>query len=116
MASMAGTAGVAGVTGVTAMVPGPDARRGTGMVFAVIALAALFVLAMGGVGAGADPEQQRAIVGSATVEPGETLWDVAVAHAPEGSDPRAYLNEIRDLNRLDAGSIPPWTVVLLPAP
>lgn len=100
----------------TAVTTNPDASpRGTGTVFVVLVLVALFVLAMGGAGAGADP-QQPAIVGNATVEPGQTLWDVAVAHAPDGSDPRAYLRKIRDLNEIDAGSIPPWTVVLLPAP
>lgn len=101
-------------TRTTTTGPGATPRR-SGTVFVVLVLAALFVLATGGAGAGADP-QQPAIVGSATVEPGQTLWDVAVAHAPHGSDPRAYLTKIRDVNEVDAGSIRPWTVVLLPAP
>ena len=53
-------------------------------------------------------------VATVTVEPGETLWDVAVVHAPAGTDPRVYLERIQDLNGLD-GAVRPWTVVLLPA-
>lgn len=53
-------------------------------------------------------------VATATVEPGQTLWDVAVGHAPPDTDPRAYLEQIQRLNGLD-GPVRPWTVVLLPA-
>ncbi len=53
-------------------------------------------------------------VATATVEPGQTLWDVAVGHAPPDTDPRAYLEQIERLNGFD-GPVRPWTVVLLPA-
>jgi hypothetical protein len=52
--------------------------------------------------------------GTAVVTPGETLWDVAVTHAPAGTDPRSYLEDLRSLNATD-GTIEPWTVVQLPA-
>lgn len=51
--------------------------------------------------------------GTAVVAPGETLWDVAVTHAPEGVDPRSYLEDLRHLN--GGSAVEPWTVVDLPA-
>jgi hypothetical protein len=56
------------------------------------------------------PSPARAV----TIRPGQTLWDVVREHAPDGSDPRAYLHELRGLNGFDGGSVRPWTVVLLP--
>lgn len=50
------------------------------------------------------------------VAPGQTLWDIAVAHAPPGSDPRAYLLQLRQANGLDGRAVPAWTVLLLPEP
>lgn len=51
-----------------------------------------------------------------TVAPGQTLWDIAVAHAPPDSDPRSYLLRLREANGLDGRSVPAWTVVILPTP
>lgn len=51
-----------------------------------------------------------------TVAPGQTLWDIAVAHAPPGTDPRAYLQRVRDVNALDRRPVPAWTVVFIPRP
>lgn len=83
-------------------------------VFAILALAAAFVLLTGGIVAA--NQQHAEVRGTATIEPGETLWDVAVAHAPDGTDPRSYLARLRQVNDVDAGALRPWTVVLLPAP
>lgn len=47
------------------------------------------------------------------IGPGETLWEVAVRHAPPGTDPRAYLAALREHNRLGP-SLPAWTVIELP--
>ncbi len=52
--------------------------------------------------------------GHVMVAPGQTLWDIAVAHAPPGSDPRAYLLQLRHANGLDGRAVPAWTVLLLP--
>ncbi len=51
-----------------------------------------------------------------TVGAGESLWDVAAAYAP-GSDPRAVVQRIVELNGLTDGSVPagyPLTVPVQP--
>jgi hypothetical protein len=54
--------------------------------------------------------------GHVVVQPGETLWDVAVRSAGPGVDPRLQLQRLRDLNALPhGGAVDAWTVVLLPA-
>lgn len=80
--------------------------------FLALAVALLLAVTAGGRFADADPVD--AVAGQTVVEPGETLWDVAVANAPEGVDHRAYLAEIRSLNGLTSATVPAWTVVLLP--
>lgn len=88
-------------------------RRAT---LALVTVLALTVTALGTRALGSPAEEAPIpVAGHATVAPGETLWDVAVAHAPAGTDPRAYLEQVRRLNGLDDAPIPAWTVVLLPA-
>ena len=38
----------------------------------------------------------------AIVQPGETLWDIAERHAPEGMDPRVYVEALTEVNELDS--------------
>lgn len=38
----------------------------------------------------------------ATVQPGDTLWDIAERHAPEGMDPRAYVDFLVRANDIGA--------------
>lgn len=83
---------------------------GLGLAAAVLAL----VLIAGGSIAEAGAQHQQ-VVGRATIAPGETLWDVAVANAPQDVDPRDYLASIRRLNDLEGRPVAAWTVVLLPA-
>lgn len=93
----------------------PPMRTRLSVVFAVVVLVGIFVLAVG-VRAGAD-QARPSVAGTATIQPGETLWDVAVDESPEGTDPRAYLARIRRINSdVEPGAVRPWTVVLLPAP
>lgn len=82
-------------------------------------VAVLFVLALAGmlamgIGGMADADHPAPIVQTVTVEPGQTLWDVAVAHTPEGGDPRATLEQIRAVNGLPGTDVPAWTAVVLP--
>lgn len=77
-----------------------------------VAVALLLALTAGGRLADAGPVDQAA--GQAVVEPGQTLWDVAVANAPADIDPRIYLAQLRELNDLTTATVPAWTVVLLP--
>lgn len=65
--------------------------------------------------ASADQVVEARSGGHAVVEPGDTLWELAARHAPPGSDPRAYLHRLRELNGLDGGDVRAWTVVRLPA-
>lgn len=87
-------------------------RRRFVVAAAVAALTAVLVLLVGDPGAGA--EAPPAPLQHAVVEPGQTLWEVAADNAPGGTDPRDYLAQIRELNGLEGGGVPAWTVVLLP--
>jgi hypothetical protein len=42
------------------------------------------------------------------------LWSIAVSRAP-GSDPRPVVQAIADANRVDAGSLVPGQVLVIPA-
>lgn len=88
-------------------------RRRVGAVLVLATLLVLLVAAIGGMGASADLEDR--VAGHVVLEPGDTLWGIAVASAPDDVDPRAYLAEIKDLNGFDNSRVDPWTVVLLPA-
>ncbi len=82
----------------------------------VVALLAVAFLATGLIGrVGAEAELEDKVAGHAIVQPGETLWDVTVATAPQGVDPRDHLHRIKDLNGLAGGEVEAWTVVLIPA-
>ncbi len=88
-------------------------RRRAVAVVLVLTLLLLLAAAVGQVGASADLEDR--VSGHVVIEPGETLWDVAVATAPDGVDPRAQLASIRELNGFGGADVDAWTVVLLPA-
>jgi LysM repeat protein len=48
------------------------------------------------------------------VQSGDTLWSIAVSRAP-GSDPRPVVQAIADANQVDAGSLVPGQVLVIPA-
>lgn len=48
------------------------------------------------------------------VQPGDTLWDLAREHGPEGADLRRTVYEIRTLNGLVDAQIHPGQHLLLP--
>lgn len=88
-------------------------RRRLAALVAVLGTAIVLALAAGASGASADLDHPRT-AGHTVVEPGETLWDLAVEHAPAGVDTRDYLARVRTLNGFDSAEVPAWTVVLLP--
>ena len=88
-------------------------RRRIAALAVVLVVVTLLAAGIGRMTAAAD--LQGRVAGHVVVEPGQTLWDVAVATAPDGVDPRAQLAAIEDLNGLRATDIDAWTVVLLPA-
>lgn len=84
-------------------------------VLVALGLALVLGVGLGALGTGVDagaPAPQGATV---TVEPGQTLWDVAAQATPPGGDVRATLVEIRRLNGLAGTRVPAWTPVVLPA-
>lgn len=50
---------------------------------------------------------------SVTVQPGQTLWGIAVQHYPD-SDPRAAISAIESANHLKGAGIAPGERLLLP--
>jgi hypothetical protein len=91
--------------------PGRLGRRATAAFVAglVVILAAMLTL---GVASASSPELE--VGGHVVLQPGETLWDVAVRSAPPGVDVRRQLADIRQLNGFDGATLDAWTVVLLP--
>jgi len=84
------------------------------MVLAAIAATLLIALVLGLGVAVANPAVP-AIDGHVVLQPGETLWDVAVRSAPPGVDASRQLADIRAVNDFGRGALDAWTVVLLPA-
>lgn len=88
-------------------------RRRVMLVGVLLAVAFLATGLVGRVGAEAELEDK--VAGHAVVQPGESLWDVTVATAPDGIDPRDHLHRIKELNGIDGAQVDAWTVVLIPA-
>lgn len=84
------------------------------VVTAGLVLAGLVLLGgFGQVDASADLADR--VDGHAIIEPGQTLWDIAVMTAPDGVDARAHLAAIEDLNGIRADDVRAWNVILLPS-
>ena len=49
-----------------------------------------------------------------TVSPGDTLWEIAVSHAPANEDPRPIVEIIREANDLPGTTIRPGMDLDLP--
>jgi LysM repeat protein len=49
-----------------------------------------------------------------TVEQGDTLWAIAQANAPKGTDVRVYLEQIKRLNHLTGATLKAGRQLLLP--
>ena len=77
---------------------------------ATLALVVVATLAGGGVAETApDAPRPRAV----RVQPGDTLWDIASQHAPRGTDVRAYVDALIELNSLE-GSLQAGARLRLP--
>jgi hypothetical protein len=90
---------------------GRRGRRAAATIGAVFVVVLAAVLTFG-VASASSPELE--VGGHVVLQPGETLWDVAVRSAPPGVDARRQLAEIRRLNGFGGGTLEAWTVVLLP--
>jgi len=95
----------------------PTRHRRRAVVLASLVATVLVTLAvfLGGVAADARSVPLE-VAGHVVLQPGETLWDVAVRSAPAGVDPRRQLDDLRRLNSFGPGALDAWTVVLIPAP
>ena len=58
-----------------------------------------------------DLEGVRAV--SVTVQPGESLWEIAAINAPD-RDPRDVIADILELNHLDSGRVVPGQLLFVP--
>ena len=96
--------------------PARVAPRWRTAVLAAVVLAALLVLGGTVAAAAGSGTGDLAVAGHVVLQPGETLWDVAVRSAPAGVDPRRQLDDIRRVNGFRSGTLDAWTVVLIPAP
>ena len=88
-------------------------RRRVVAVLGLVLVAFLLTVAIGRVVA--EAELADKVAGHVVVQPGQTLWDVAAATAPDGVDPRRHLDDLVRLNGFDTSTVDAWTVVLLPA-
>lgn len=78
---------------------------------AAVALAAATLMTAAGTSGAAPPVAPPARV---VVQPGDTLWDLALAHVPAGEDPLDYVARVVAANSADAGRLQPGSVVRLP--
>ena len=80
-----------------------------------LVLATVLVLTVAAGWAGAQAQLADEVAGHVLLEPGQTLWDVAVDTAPAGVDPRRQLADLRELNAIDGSHVDAWSVILVPA-
>ncbi len=90
-------------------------RRGRRVVAGLSIAIGLAVAVVTAAVVGSEPGSALRLAGVATVvvEPGDTLWAIAVDAAPE-EDPRGVVDAIRDLNGLDGVALEPGQVLQLP--
>jgi len=86
-------------------------RRGR---LVVLGVALLLVLLPGAWRAMATAQVEGPTTVAVEVQPGDTLWGIAVAMDP-GADPRALIAEIRELNGLTQSGLVPGQVLVVPA-
>ncbi|MCU1624445.1 MAG: LysM peptidoglycan-binding protein [Frankiales bacterium] len=90
-------------------------RRGRLVIVALLAMLLFLAFLVGRTGVSSASTDSAAPVAytQTTVQPGETLWAVAKRVAPH-HDPRALVDEIRDLNHLASGGLRVGQQLLLP--
>ncbi|NEU28088.1 LysM peptidoglycan-binding domain-containing protein [Paenibacillus ottowii] len=62
----------------------------------------------------AAPSVSKEEVIKLTVQPGDTLWEIAVNHKPERMDTRVYIEGIVRINGLEGGGVQAGQVLKLP--
>jgi hypothetical protein len=91
-------------------------RRGRALLTVLIAgpvVIAAFAFAVNGGGAAAGMDSSSVVFEHVTVQPGESLWQLASEIAPS-SDPRDVVSELVQLNRLDRAEVHPGQSLAVP--
>ena len=70
-------------------------RHRAGLAAVVIAVVGMTLMGGGGEATAPAAPSQRQF---AVVQPGETLWDIAERHAPDGMDVRVYVETVAEIN------------------
>lgn len=65
--------------------------------------------------ASGDSSEAAAPAEYVVVMPGDTLWEIAVAHKPQGQDTRVYVQKLMRTNGLEASSIQAGDTLRLPS-
>ena len=86
-------------------------RRGR---LVILTVALLVVLLPGAWRAMATAQVEGPVTVTVTVESGDTLWGIASQIDP-GTDPRALIAQIRELNSLEQSGLVPGQVLVVPA-
>jgi nucleoid-associated protein YgaU len=81
---------------------------------AVVLLAFLGGMAVARAAGQAEPPMHRVSHTTYVVRPGDTLWGIATRHSPE-EDPLALIDSIERANDVEAGSLVPGQMLLIPA-
>ncbi len=92
-------------------------RRGRAVLTLLIAIPLAIggaVAGLGAVGAAAGTHPGSASFTYVTVQPGESLWQLAQSVAPR-ADPRDVVADIQNLNDLSSGDIQPGQRIAIPA-
>jgi hypothetical protein len=90
-------------------------RRRAVLALALMVLVGLAVVASAGMGAQGATAAVPVAAQSIVVTPGDTVWDLARTHAPEGVAAGAYAMEILRLNDVEPARLAPGSVLRLPA-
>ncbi|MNI43749.1 Cell division suppressor protein YneA [compost metagenome] len=59
-------------------------------------------------------DKEHASYETVIVMPGDTLWEIAVNHKPNGKDTRDYIDEIKRINGMTVSSIRAGDTLLVP--
>ena len=98
----------------TARTPVRLTRRGRLVVLLTITLLAVTATLFGRAQVVADPTSQGPVAEYVTVQPGDTLWELAANVAP-GRDPRPVIDRIVELNGIEDGSLRAGQRLAVPA-
>jgi len=88
-------------------------RRGRAVVLGLLVLVASMASSVLFTTASRAESQPATPAPTIIVEPGDTLWDIAVRVKP-GRDGQAAVAELRKINRLDSVDLQPGQVLILP--